>query len=127
MHPKDTPSNKILQAKLFFHGAAAARAFGRIKEIRLGLTSAPHSFDAWLDAEAITVGGNPDSNIRGLINEIEKIMLSVLKKNATSFMTSENVARAVASQSQEVPIPRSTTTAASAAAGPPRAEAKASP
>jgi hypothetical protein len=94
MHPKDTPSNKSLQAKLFFHAAAAARAFGRIKEIRLGLLSAPHSFEAWPDAEATTVGGDSDSNVRGLINEIEKMMLSVLKKNATSFMNSENVARA---------------------------------
>ena len=126
MHPKDTPSNRSLQAKLFFHEAAAARTFGRIKEIRLGLLSAPHSFEAWPDTEATTVGGNSDSNVKDLIYEIERMMLSVAKRNATSFMSSENVARAVASQLQEVPTPRSTTTAAFAAAGPPRTEAKAS-
>ena len=126
MHPKDTPSNKSLQAKLFFHAAAAARAFGRIKEIRLGLLSAPHSFEAWPDAEATTVGGNSDSYVRGLVNEIEKLTLEVLKKNATSFMASEHVARAEASQLHEVSILQTTTTTTSAAAGPPRVEAKAS-
>jgi hypothetical protein len=126
MHPKNTPSNRSLQAKLFFHAATAARAFGRIKEIRLGLWAAPHSFESWPDAEAATVGGNSDSNVKNLVDEIEKMMRSVLRKNATSFMSSENVARAAAGQSQEVPVHRLAAMAVSATEGPSRAEAQAS-
>ena len=126
MHPKDTPSNRYLQAKLFFHAAVAARSFGRIKEIRLGLLSAPHSFEAWPDTEATTVGGNSDSHVKDMINEIERMMLCVAKRNATSFMSSENVSKAEASKAPEAPLPRSTATTASSVATPPRTEAKAS-
>jgi hypothetical protein len=118
MHPKDTPSNRYLQAKLFFHAAAAARSFGRIKEIRLGLLSAPHSFEAWPDTEATTVGGNSDSHVKDMVNEIERMMLCVAKRNATSFMSSENVSKAEASKAPEAPLPRSTATTASSVATP---------
>ena len=80
MHPMNTPSNRSLQAKLFFHAATAARAFGRLKEIRLGLWAAPHSFEPWPDARATTVGGNSDSNVRNLVDEIEEIMRGVMRK-----------------------------------------------